>query len=291
MSLVRFSPTLKLANADALHKAVRAGLLATVIMSVLLPPSAQKAYADPAGAIDTDGPDFVESSEAVGKGRFQFEAGPALQRDRRGGADQTSYANPLLLKFGLSDAIEARLETDSASRVSGPPEGGGSGAARTGFADGALGLKWHAQDRNIQTGSPAVAWLLHLELPSGTPELRGHGARPSLRAVMTWEFPRDFSLGVMPGIKYDTLPDGHRYASGILGVVLSHWWTPRFRTFIEGSAPQIAGAADGGVVLYDDIGAAWLITPRWQVGARAGWAANRNTPSRYVLLSVAARFP
>ena len=34
-------------------------------------------------AIDTDGPDFVESSEVVPKGRFQYEVDVMAVRDRR----------------------------------------------------------------------------------------------------------------------------------------------------------------------------------------------------------------
>mgnify|MGYP003353933713 FL=1 len=42
--------------------------------------------------IDTDGPDFVESSEVVGKGRFQFESDVMAERDRRNPAPITSLS-------------------------------------------------------------------------------------------------------------------------------------------------------------------------------------------------------
>jgi Putative MetA-pathway of phenol degradation len=242
------------------------------------------------GKIDTDGPDFVESSASVGKGRFQFETGPSFQRDTHNGANQRTESMPLLLKLGVSDAVEARLETDSLTRVSGQGPSDATTASQTGFADTALGLKWHAQDQNPSSGAPSVAWILHFELPSGTSDLRGHGVRPFLRSVISWDLPYSFYLGAMPGIKYDSRADGTRFESGIFGIVLGRWWTERFRAFIEVSAPQIAAAPNGGVVLYDDIGAAYLISDNWQIGGRAGWAANRNSPSEYFLLSLAARF-
>ena len=242
-----------------------------------------------ADRIDTDGPDFVESTESVAKGRFQFESGPQQTRDRRSGAHSTTTTTPLLLKAGVGEAVELRLETDGYSHVSGAGSPVSS-AGQSGVADTAIGLKWHVQDSQAGTARPALAWIAHVELPSGSPALRGIGLRPSLRAVIGWDLPHDFTLGVMPGLKLDTREDGHRYFSGILGVVAGHWWTPRLRSFIEAEADRIARARDGGVIFYKNLGAAYVLADDWQIGGRAGWAANSNTPSRYVMLSLAGRF-
>jgi hypothetical protein len=131
---------------------------------------------------------------------------------------------------------------------------------------------------------------LHFEAPTGSGDFRGRGVTPSLRSVITWDLPHDLALGVMPGLQYGPSSDGHRFVSGILGIVLNKQWTETFRTFVENSAPQIARAADGGVVMAWDAGAAYLITNDWQIGMRASFAANRNTPSNQLLLELAGRF-
>ena len=107
---------------------------------------------------------------------------------------------------------------------------------------------------------------------------------------MTWELPQDFALGFMPGIKYGTDADRHRFTSGIFGVVLNRRMTEKFRAFIEMSAPQLAYAQDGGAVMFGDIGAAYLLTMDSQLGGRAGVAANQNTPNSYFLMELAQRF-
>jgi hypothetical protein len=56
------------------------------------------------------------------------------------------------------------------------------------------------------------------------------------------------------------------------------------------SAPQIAHARDGGVLVDWDAGAACLVNNDVQLGVRTGVAANRNTPSNYVLFELAQRF-
>jgi len=237
--------------------------------------------------IDTDGPDFVESSEVVGKGRFQFETDVVAERDRRDSTRLTTLGTPTLLRFGVSDTLELRVETEGAQRVI---DHSGTGTTAGGMGDTAFGIKWHAQDRDRATNTPAVSWILHFETPSGTGRFGGHGVTPSLRSVITWELPHDLALGFMPGIRYGSTVDGKRYASGIGGMVLNKQWTERLRTFIENSTPQIARAADGGVLMSWDAGAAYLVTPDWQIGFRAGVAANRNTPDNFVLFELAGRF-
>jgi hypothetical protein len=240
--------------------------------------------------IDTDGPDFVESSEVVGKGRLQFEADVESVWDGRNSAHVTTLSTPTLLRFGVADAVELRVETEGRVRVMDANAAGGAGTTASGTGDTALGVKWHAQDRDRSSNTPAVSWILHFEAPTGTGEFKGSGITPSLRSVITWELPRDLALGVMPGAKYGAAPDGHRFVSGVLGVVLNKQWTKTLRTFVENSTPQIAHGRDGGVVSSLDIGAAHLIDNDWQIGFRAGVAANKNTPNKFLLLELAGRF-
>jgi hypothetical protein len=241
-----------------------------------------------AGPIDTDGPDFVESSEVVGNARFQYEAELTQERDRRIPSSRTTTATPTLLKYGITDTIELRVQTEGYIRVA--ESGGASDSPRTGLGDTALGLKWHSQDRDASTGKPAIAWILHFDTPSGTDGFEGQGIRPSLRSVMTWDLPHDFSLGVMPGIKYDTDSEGHRFTSGIFGTVLNKRISDKLRVFVELSAPQLARNQNGGTFASWDVGAARLMTDDTQIGVRAGIAANRNTPNASLLFELAQRY-
>lgn len=199
--------------------------------------------------IDTDGPDFVESSEAVGKGRLQVEANYAMDggRDRR-----VTTTTPTLVRLGVAPTLELRFETEGAQH--------------------ALGMKWHSQDRDADAGIPSVSWIFHVE----------NGGRPSLRAVATWELPYDLALGVMPGIKVE-----ERHAIGIFGAALNRRWTARFRTFVEAAAPQIG---NGGTPLSWALGAAYLVTNDWQLGARAAWPLTQSAPTGQLLFELAGRF-
>ena len=230
--------------------------------------------------IDTDGPDFVESSEVVPRGRFQYELDVNVERNRRVSPNDTVTTTPALLKYGFADNFELRIAPDGYMHQNN----------RAGRADTAFGMKWHAQDRDAARNRPAVSWIAHLDTPSGIAQLRRPGLRPSLRSVITWELPYDLALGLMPGVVYDVADDGHRYTAAIFGAVLTRRINEKFRAFVEFSGRQIARAADGGVVASWDVGAAWLASNDTQLGVRAGVAANRNTPNNYLLFEIAQRF-
>jgi hypothetical protein len=221
--------------------------------------------------IATDRPDFVESSAVVGKGRFQIETSVAGERDRDGSLVLRSTATPTLLRVGVSDSVELRLESDGRLHT-----WSGAGASARGYADTSLGIKWHAAD--AQGNAPSVGILIHADLPSGSAPFRGEGVRPSLRLVGEWELPAEMSLGLMPGIASQTSDDGRRFTSGIFGLVAGKAWTSRFRSFIEVSATQIAHARDGGSLVSFDVGVAYLLTDNCQLDTAVARGLNRNTP-------------
>jgi hypothetical protein len=221
--------------------------------------------------IATDRPDFVESSAVVGKGRLQVETSVAGERDRDGPLVLRSTATPTLLRLGVSDSVELRVESDGLLHTWSEA----AGSAR-GHADTSLGIKWHAAD--AQGNAPSIGILVHADLPSGSAQFRGEGIRPSLRLVGEWELPADMSLGIMPGIASETTGDGRRFGSGIFGLVIGKAWNPRFRSFVEVSAPQVARARDGGSVVSFDAGMAYLLTDNCQFDTAVSRGLNRRTP-------------
>jgi len=171
--------------------------------------------------IVTDRPDFVESSDVVGTGRFQLEAGLDSARTSRSGTTTRTVTTPTLFRYGIGDTTELRLETDGYTHE----RAGGSG--ESGFADLSFGLKWHVQDGEGRR--PGVAWLLHVDTATGSRAFRGAGLRPSLRAAVEWDLPEDFSLGVMPGVYVDRNDDG----TGTLDRTIKdsgHWYAEVIRT-------------------------------------------------------------
>lgn len=226
--------------------------------------------------IATDRPDFVESSDVVGRGRWQIETSIAYERDRSGGLRTRLRSTPTLLRIGTGDNWELRLETDGALRLHSSEQG--LSERQRGWSDLALGLKWHQSDGDEESGRPGLAWLLHVDVDSGSPAFRGQGLRPSLRMVAEWELPGGWSAGVMPGLYQDRDEQGRRYVGGILAAVLGKSLTADLRGFIELAGQQLAPARHGGHLITLDAGLALLLNPSTQLDLALARGLNKNSP-------------
>jgi len=226
-------------------------LLTTGLVLLAAPLAAQ----DP---IATDRPDFVESSLTVGKHVFQYETSAATDWTTTAGVTARAVATPTLLRFGLSKALELRVETDGFYHA-----GIDGSDGESGMADAALGLKWHALDG--EAARPSLAFLLHGDVPTGSAAFRGIGIRPSFRAVGEWELPGEFALGVMPGIAYDPNGGEGQQWTAILGATLGRPVSEQLRFFVEYAAEQLPTSENGGTVALLDMGSAFLITSNIQL--------------------------
>lgn len=204
----------------------------------------------------TDRPDVSESSEVVGKGRYQIETSVVSARDDAAGTRVRTLSTPTLLRIGINERFEFRVETEGYTRLRAD---GAEPLRASGMADTALGIKWHMQDGDDDDFVPSVAWLLHADLATGAKAFRGQGVRPSLRMVAEWELPQGWSVGAMPGVFSDRNEAGERYTAGLLALVLGKDFTPQWRGFVEYSADQIAAARHGGTVTSWDVGVAYVV--------------------------------
>ncbi|WP_045736966.1 transporter [Xanthomonas sp. MUS 060] len=239
---------------------------------------ANMAYAEQAPIV-TDRPDFVESSLTAGDRRLQVETGIAWEK---AGAED-GYTTPTLFRYGIGQTWELRLETDGWQYIDVP-----IGGDVFGLSDISLGLKHHLAGTDADNVS--LAWLLHVDLPSGTRKLRGSSARPSLRLVAEWTLSDSISVGAMPGVIREEDEHGHQYTAGIFGVVLGKAWNERYRSFVELAFPQIAHSDDGGTVAMLDVGSAWLVTQDVQLDLLYSHGLNDRSPDHTLSAGVSFRF-
>ncbi len=218
-------------------------------------------------SIGTDRPDFVESSSTVGRGSVQIEGSVAFDETETLGTEVENFTTPFLFRVGVADGWELRLESDWLIRNTVEDVGGGSEITTSGLSDFALGVKW-AFFAPETGNAPAMAALVHADLPTGSDDFGGDGMRPSLRVVAEWALAGDWGIGIMPGILYDRAGD-ERFVSGIFGAVVGKGLTDSLRAFVEIAFEQIAKNQYGGNVGYVDFGGTFLLNPRWQLDAAA----------------------
>lgn len=229
-------------------------VLLSVLLGVSLPVWSEESFDRFADALVTDRPDAAEASVTVGKLRFQVETSVAFSHDHDAGVTSRTYGMPTLLRFGVIDPLELRVEGEL---VSIQTETGAT--TQRGVPDMAFGLKAHAFD---QKGvRPSFGVLAHVGAPTGTDALSSNALEPSFKVLADWELPADFSLGTNYGFDIPARDiAGDKFARFLYAAALNHptpFLKERMRVFIEaaGAVPFKKGKTmehtfDAGLALF-----------------------------------------
>ena len=145
------------------------GVPGVLVALLLMLPGPASAGEDDDGIV-TDRPDFVESSNVVGKGRFQVETSVAVERDKADGVKLRTVSTPTLLRFGVAEDWELRVETDGRLRATADNPATGQRLRESGYADTAVGVKWHMVDD--EGARPSMGLLAHWDLDTGSAPFR-----------------------------------------------------------------------------------------------------------------------
>ncbi|MBI4239135.1 MAG: transporter [Deltaproteobacteria bacterium] len=220
---------------------------------------------DFAAALETDRPDISEASSTVGRHRFQLETSVAYSRDHDSGTTTHFYSAPTLLRFGISEPLEVRLESDmfAVQRESGM-------GTTHGLTDLAFGMKAHLTDGS--GGIPSLGVLAHLGVPTGNDEFSANGVEPELKILADWDVVGDLALGMNVGADIPVRDAaGDKFARFLYSAAFSHpipGLRDRWRVFVEaaGTVPAHADKPDTHIF---NTGTALLITPNLQLDAFA----------------------
>lgn len=253
--------------------------------------AAAGARADDGDAISTDRPGFAESSQTVGKGRVQLETSLQWDRQRDDELHTRTLTTPTLLRIGLGESSELRIETDGRTVVHASEPSSGVHTTVAGYADTALGIKWHLADAQGEglAARPSLGLLLHAELPSGSRELRGHGLRPSLRLAADWDLAQGTTFSLMPGLATDSDDQGRRYGYGLLAANLGREFSERLRGFVEAAATQVASARHGGAQASVDAGLVYLVNKDCQLDVSLVHGLDRRSPDLSLAFGLSLR--
>lgn len=230
---------------------------------------ASPVLAQDAGLINADRPGIADSSGVVGPGVFQLEFG--LERDH--GSDGRSIGTPLLLRYGVSKALELRVEGDGYIHAPGA----------SGFAPVSIGAKYHFAD------APSLGVIAGISLPSGTGAQRSHTTNGDV--VLTADINIGEKWSLNPNIGGVSQDDGEgRFTAGIAALTVQYNVSDRTNVFVDGAA-QTPERRRGGSSLIGDAGAAWIVGRDTQFDVSIGWGAHGTTPpSVFIGAGVSRRF-
>lgn len=260
----------------------------TAVAAMCMGAAAHAAEAEAVEPISTDRPDISESSNVVGRGRFQIETGVQRAYQRGGGRDENQMTTPTLLRWGLDNRWEARLETDGYTRLrsSGP-----GGLQRTaGLSPLAPGVKYHIQDPREGSSRPSLGAIFHLSVPSGSSSFRANHLAGDLKLAADFELGHDWSLGTNFGILVDRDEQGETFAAGLATASLSHPLTERLRAYAEFALSGSATRPLTDSVILDG-GFTYLLNPDTQLDLAVGTdLSGRSSPDLFWTVGLSRRF-
>lgn len=256
-----------------------------VLRFVLALTAASAAYGQKGGDyISPDRPGIADGSEVVGAGRVQLETG--VQREIRGAGDDPERKTflPTLLRIGMAEKWEARLESDLHAWMLHPgPDGAGRTQAHAPFS---LGVK-HRFLEGEGPARPSLGAILRISPPSGSNTLRTRHTTGDLRMAADWELTPRWSLNPNLGWAIDEDDEGRRFSAALAAVTLSYRPARTLELFIDTGMQRPEAKGAGSAVTYDT-GFAYLISRDVQVDLSVGRRGTGSTPPRSFLAAGAS---
>jgi hypothetical protein len=243
--------------------------------------AAAPAFADD---INADRPGIADGSGVVGPGRVQVEAG--LQREWRddGEARERLTFVPALLRIGIDDHWEARLESNTFGWQN------QSDAARsTGAMPVSLGVKYHVSG-NGESGAPGFAVIARVFPRSGAGAFGTHRATGDIRLVADVALTPDWSVTPNIGVARQEDDAGRQFNTALLAGTLTYAASKQLNVFVD-TGIQSREERHGRKQVLVDTGVAYVLTPDVQLDASIGRGTHGATPPRvFASAGVSVRF-
>jgi hypothetical protein len=213
-----------------------------------------------ADVINPDRPGIADGSATVSRGVFQIETG--AERDDQG--PDHSVSTPTLLRYGLTQSLELRVESNGYQH---DPAGG------SGWSPVSIGFKKHFTD------TPSLGVIGRLFVPSGSGAARGDRATGDLRLAADFSLSDKWSINPNVGVAFED--SNGRFTSALAAMTVQYSFTDTFNAFVDGALASPEERHGGAAVLVDT-GIAWVIGRNTQLDFSVGWGAHGNTaPDRF----------
>jgi hypothetical protein len=233
-----------------------------LLAAIAAPALAEEDYASP------DRPGIADSSAVVGAGRFQVEAGLQDALGDEGGVHDRQLSTPLLLRLGLSDRFEARVESEGHvwERASDPAAGV---VHAEGWAPVSVGFKYRLRE--------GAGVIVRLFPASGSGGFGTGHVTGDVRLAADWDLGHGLSLNPNLGLARYEDDQGRAFAAGLFAMTFSYAPSQRFSLFVD-TAEQVPEVKDGRASAVVDGGLAWMLNRDVQVDLSVGTGVAGLTP-------------
>ncbi len=245
---------------------------------------ASVAVAEEPARIQTDRPSVSNSTSTVPPGALQIEGGVDYSLSRvSGGPDERQFVLGALLRAGLTDRLEVRLDGAPLVRLR-------SAENDTGFGDPTLGVKYRFLDAREGSWWPSLGLLPFVKLPIAREPIGSERVDFGLTALASVDLPWQLDLDANAGLI--AIGQSNRDAFLLQEVVsasLSRQIGERWSIFVEVfyASPAERGAHD---IVGLDTGIQFFLTPRVALDAAAQTSFGGPGPDYAFRAGVSVRF-
>lgn len=265
------------------NRAVTISLL-MLATGIACPGYAQNASPTPATVPDpivTDRPDFTESTEVVPLRRSQLEGGVSYSR----AGSESGYAlGEFLLRVATGPRAEFRLGLNSYALARAPT------GNTAGLEDLSVGMKVKLADGSPTFGlrQPAIALILATSLPTGATAYREKNLQPEAKLCLAWGLSERLQMSSNLNYAYAS-QGGARFGQFSATLSFGYGLSERVACYAEyfGFVP---GERDGANQNFLNGGFTYLVTPDYQLDARAGLGMNSTRPDGFFGLGASRRW-
>ena len=180
-------------------------VLALIFAVLALPSGAAPPPKEEEPDFNPDRPGIADGSTVIGRRHFQIELGVQQETHNDSGVGTGVFSIPTLLRFGIDNRWEARIESSGFifTRTSDPA----NGVSRTaGLAPISVGFKWQFQTkkdyekRPKSQSRPSLGTIFRLFPASGSSDFRTSHTTGDLRLAADWDFTDTLSLNPNIGV-------------------------------------------------------------------------------------------
>ena len=223
--------------------------------------------------LESDRPDFTDSSTTVGFRRLQIESGYTFTHAIAGDPTHDAHDLPeLLVRYGVAERLELRVAWDEGmvfdrylDRHSGRV------VTENGSTDVDFGFKYALSKQD--KWRPQSAIIVSLSAPVGAPGLSSQQVDPFVNYLYSWDLTKKLSLNCSTGGLW-TAESGDHFSRFSQSASVEYELTKKLHVFNEWFAFFRCDASDNRPQHYYDAGLTYLLTPNFQLDWRAGLGLN-----------------
>jgi len=225
--------------------------------------------------INADRPGIADGSSVVGGKTFQVESGIQQEFRRSGNVREHTFFVPTLIRFGVSNQFEARIEGNTFTRVNTIVSANPTNHV-SGFAPVSLGLKYQFYNcHQLSLGT-----IVRVFPTWGSNEFRTQHATGDIRLAADWKFAPRLKLSLNPNVGIARYEDdeGKLFTAALFATTLNYLPTTKLNPFVDVGiqAPETSNGQTSAIL---DSGIAY-IWQNLQVDASVGTRVHGETGPR-----------